>query len=70
MANRAPREGITYEQVAAVADAMVGDGLNPTIRGIRETIGGWGLRRNGTKNIHKHSADSSSAGSCNDSSHY
>jgi chromosome segregation ATPase len=48
MANRAPREGITYEQVAAAADAMVGEGLNPTIRGIRDAIGG------SPNTVHKH----------------
>lgn len=48
MANTAPREGITYEQVAATADAMVGQGLNPTIRSIRDAIGG------SPNTVHKH----------------
>ena len=33
------REGITYQQVAAVADALVGAGVQPTIRAIREQLG-------------------------------
>ena len=34
------RVGITYEQVAAVAESMQGDGKTPGIRAIREVIGG------------------------------
>ena len=33
------REGITYEQVAQVADKMVADGQQPTIRAVREALG-------------------------------
>lgn len=33
------RIGITYEQVAAVADGMVGAGLQPTIKSVREHLG-------------------------------
>lgn len=33
------RDGITFEQVAAAADALVGDGQQPTIRAIRERLG-------------------------------
>ncbi len=33
------REGITFEQVAAAADALVGEGQQPTIRAIRERLG-------------------------------
>jgi colicin import membrane protein len=43
------REGITFEQVAAAADALVGDGQQPTIRAVRERLG------TGSPNtIHKH----------------
>ena len=34
-----PREGISYEQVAAAADFLVGASQSPTIRAIRERIG-------------------------------
>lgn len=45
----AKRDGITYEQVAAVADKMVGEGDDPTIRAVRETLG------TGSPNtIHRH----------------
>jgi chromosome segregation ATPase len=45
------REGISYEQVAAVADALVGDGQQATIRAIRERLG------TGSPNtIHRHLA--------------
>jgi len=43
------RPGITFEQVAAVADAMLGIGQQPTINGVRDRIG------TGSPNtIHKH----------------
>ncbi len=43
------REGVSYEQVAAVADALVGDGQQATIRAIRERLG------TGSPNtIHRH----------------
>lgn len=43
------RAGITFEQVAAVADAMVGAGQAPTINGVRDTLG------TGSPNtVHKH----------------
>jgi colicin import membrane protein len=40
MANTAPRPGITYEQVAAAADSMLGQEITPTIQNIRDAIGG------------------------------
>lgn len=40
MANNAPRPGVTFEQVAASATKMFDHGTNPTIRNIREAIGG------------------------------
>lgn len=43
------RDGITFEQVAAAADALVGEGLQPAIRAVRERLG------TGSPNtIHKH----------------
>ena len=33
------RTGINFEQVAAVADALVGEGQHPTIRAVRERLG-------------------------------
>lgn len=43
------REGITFEQVAAVADALAGEGQQPTIRAVRERLG------TGSPNtVHKH----------------
>jgi len=43
------RDGITFEQVAATADALVGEGLQPAIRAVRERLG------TGSPNtIHKH----------------
>ena len=31
------RQGITFEQVAAVADALAGEGQQPTIRAVRRS---------------------------------
>jgi len=43
------RQGITFEQVAAIADALIGAGQQPTIRAVREKLG------SGSPNtIHKH----------------
>lgn len=43
------RPGITYEQVAAVADAITGEGNQPTIQAVRDRIG------TGSPNtVHKH----------------
>ncbi|KJZ03183.1 mucin, partial [Halomonas sp. S2151] len=43
------RTGITYEQVATVADALVGQGEKPSIQRIREQLG------TGSPNtIHRH----------------
>ena len=43
------REGINFEQVAATADALMGEGQQPTIRAVRERLG------TGSPNtIHKH----------------
>lgn len=43
------RDGITFEQVAAAADALVGDGQQPTIRAVRERLG------SGSPNtVHRH----------------
>lgn len=36
------RDGVTFEQVAQVADALVGAGQQPTIRAVREGLGGTG----------------------------
>ena len=33
------RPGITFEQVAAVADAIIGEGQQPTINAVRDRIG-------------------------------
>jgi colicin import membrane protein len=45
------REGVTFEQVAAAADALVGDGQQPTIRAVRERLG------TGSPNtVHRHLA--------------
>ncbi|NCB21198.1 MAG: DNA-binding protein, partial [Clostridia bacterium] len=44
------RSGISYEQVAAVADAMIGEGTVPTIRAVREQLGGTGS----PNTIHRH----------------
>ncbi len=44
------RQGITFEQVAAVADALAGEGQQPTIRAIRERLGDTGS----PNTIHKH----------------
>lgn len=43
------REGISYEQVAAAADALLGAGQQPSIRLVREALG------TGSPNtVHKH----------------
>ena len=43
------REGISYEQVAATADALLGAGQQPSIRLVREALG------TGSPNtVHKH----------------
>lgn len=44
------RQGITFEQVAAVADALMGEGQQPTIRAVRERLGDTGS----PNTIHKH----------------
>lgn len=44
------RIGVSFEQVAAVADGLVGDGLQPTIRAVRERLGD----RGSPNTIHKH----------------
>jgi len=44
------RAGITFEQVAAVADALAGEGQQPTIRAVRERLGDTGS----PNTIHKH----------------
>jgi chromosome segregation ATPase len=43
------RQGITFEQVAAAADALVGAGQQPTIRAVRER-----LSTGSPNTIHKH----------------
>jgi chromosome segregation ATPase len=44
-----PRTGVTFEQVAQAADALVGDSQLPTLRAIRERLG------SGSPNtVHKH----------------
>lgn len=44
------RQGITFEQVAAVADALAGEGQQPTIRAVRERLGDTGS----PNTIHRH----------------
>lgn len=46
------RAGIQFEQVAAVADALMGEGQSPTIRAVRERLGDTGS----PNTIHKHLA--------------
>ena len=46
------RAGIQFEQVAAVADALMGEGQPPTIRAVRERLGDTGS----PNTIHKHLA--------------
>ena len=46
------RAGVTFEQVAAVADALMGAGQLPTIRAVRERLGDTGS----PNTIHKHLA--------------
>lgn len=45
------RSGITYQQVAAAADAINNEGQQPTVRGVRERLGIGSLNT-----IHKHMA--------------
>ena len=35
--------GITYEQVAQIADQMIADGQRPTMRGVRDALGSGSL---------------------------
>lgn len=44
------RQGISFEQVAAVADALAGEGQQATIRAVRERLGDTGS----PNTIHKH----------------
>lgn len=44
------RQGISFEQVAAVADALAGEGQQPTIRAVREKLGDTGS----PNTIHRH----------------
>lgn len=44
------RDGVTFEQVAQVADALVGAGQQPTIRAVREGLGGTGS----PNTVHRH----------------
>lgn len=46
----AGRTGVTYEQVAAAADGLVGAGRNPSIAAVREALGNTGS----PNTIHKH----------------
>ncbi len=39
------RQGITRDQVFTAADALVGDGQQPTINAIRERLGGTGVAK-------------------------
>ncbi|TRO11630.1 hypothetical protein EQ828_23690 [Ectopseudomonas mendocina] len=48
----AGRSGITYEQVAAAADSLVGAGRHPSITAVREALGNTGS----PNTIHKHMA--------------
>ena len=43
------RDGVTYEQVAQAADALVGSGQQPTIRAVREHLG-----RGSPNTVHRH----------------
>lgn len=45
-----PRIGISYEQVAAAADGLVADNISPTMKSVRERLGGTGSGNT----IHKH----------------
>lgn len=36
------REGVTYEQVKAAAEELVGEGREPSIRAVRERLRGTG----------------------------
>lgn len=44
------RQGVTFEQVAACADALAGEGMQPTIRAVRERLGDKGS----PNTIHRH----------------
>lgn len=44
------RPGVSFEQVAAIADALVGEGQQPTIRAVRERLGDKGS----PNTIHRH----------------
>lgn len=46
------RPGVSFEQVAAIADALVGEGQQPTIRAVRERLGDKGS----PNTIHRHLA--------------
>ncbi|WP_171260960.1 DNA-binding protein, partial [Acinetobacter indicus] len=46
------RQGITFEQVAAVADALAGEGQQPPSRAVRDRLGDTGS----PNTIHKHLA--------------
>lgn len=44
------RQGVTFEQVVACADALAGEGVQPTIRAVRERLGDKGS----PNTIHRH----------------
>jgi hypothetical protein len=44
-----PRQGVTYDEVAAIADQILAGGLEPTVRNVRDR-----LRRGSPNTIHKH----------------
>ncbi len=44
------RVGISYDQVAAAADALVGAGQKPSIRNVRESLGNTGS----PNTVHRH----------------
>lgn len=45
-----PREGVSYDQVAALADALVAEGRDASTRAVRERLGG----RGSPNTIHRH----------------